>query len=199
MAGRSPRCRGAGFLAQRPSDRMSPQAVQVLSDGRGQRVDRGRYGGGQAGALAHVGYLDRVQDQHARHAVKCVRETDRAIEPKPVRAGRRCDGGAGPMQDQSVPAPGNGGLGPDRIYDHGNRCTGPRLDQPGWLAVADQQADVIGQVTAQPRHNRWPGAVIAAELVTDADDNGTAFRRCPGHRRSTRRSRKCVAQEIHGS
>lgn len=84
MPGRSARCRWAAVLAQRPSDWLRPQAVQVKSHGRGQRVDGGRYGGGHAGALAHVAYLDGVQYQHPRHAVKGLRETDRAIEPEPV-------------------------------------------------------------------------------------------------------------------
>ena len=46
---------------------------------------------------------------------------------------------------------------------------------------------------AQFGGHRRPDAVVAAELVSDADDNGA------GHRRVTFTVRKWVAHEMHGS
>jgi hypothetical protein len=50
----------------------------------------------------------------------------------------------------------------------------------------------------------WLTGWVAPELVADADDRAAAARRrccagLPGHPRSNRSRRKCVAHEMHGS
>ena len=49
--------------------------------------------------------------------------------------------------------------------DDGQRSPGPGLDQPGRLAVGDDQVHAGRHPVAQPADHRRPGAVVAAELV----------------------------------
>ena len=65
-------------------------------------------------------------------------------------------------------------LGADRVDHHGQGCPGPGLDQPGGLAVRDDQADAGRYQVTQPGDHRGPGAVVAAEIVADADHHDRA-------------------------
>jgi hypothetical protein len=60
-------------------------------------------------------------------------------------------------------------LGADRVDDHGQRCTGPGLDQPGGLAVGDHESHAGRYEVAQPLDHGRTDAVVAAELVADPD------------------------------
>jgi len=63
-------------------------------------------------------------------------------------------------------------LGPEdayRVHDHGEHRPGPGLDQPAGLAVGDHEFHAGGHEVAQLIDDRGPGAVVAPELVADAD------------------------------
>ena len=84
--------------------------------------------------------------------------------------------------------------------DH-ERCGGavPGFDEARGLAVELDHLDPGREERPRGIHDRETGAVVAAERVADPDDDDA--RRClvAGHERSTTRSRKWVAQEMHGS
>jgi hypothetical protein len=60
-------------------------------------------------------------------------------------------------------------LGADRVHDHGQGRPGPGLDQPGGFAVGDHELHTGGHEVAQLADHRGTGAVVAAELVAEAD------------------------------
>jgi hypothetical protein len=60
-------------------------------------------------------------------------------------------------------------LGAYRVDDHGQRRPGPGFDQPGGLAVGDHESHAGGYESTEPADHRGTGAVVAAELVADAD------------------------------
>ena len=63
-------------------------------------------------------------------------------------------------------------LGPEdpyRVDDHRERRPGPGLDQPAGLAVGEHEFHTGGHPISQPIDYRRTGAVVAPELVADAD------------------------------
>jgi hypothetical protein len=60
-------------------------------------------------------------------------------------------------------------LGAYRVDDHGQCRSGPGLDQPRRLAVGDHESHGGGHEVAQLTDYRGTGAVVAAELIADAD------------------------------
>ncbi|HEX9031592.1 MAG TPA: hypothetical protein VF834_07075 [Streptosporangiaceae bacterium] len=84
-------------------------------------------------------------------------------------------------------------IGRDRVDDHGEVRTSPGLDQPNRLAVAGHQPHRAGHRGTDLIEHGQADAIVTAELVAHADHDHQA------HPRSTLRSRKCVAHEMHGS
>ena len=148
--------------------------TKVVKDRGGHHADGGGDRWRQARALGQVGRLDRVHDQARGHPVKRHGQPDRVVEAEAVRARRPARSVTRPVDHETMDRPWPGRpciwrLGPDRVDNYSERGPGPGVDQPGGLAVRDHQADAIrGQVT-QPGDDRGPGAVVAAELVADAD------------------------------
>jgi hypothetical protein len=110
-----------------------------------------------------------VHDQAARHPVQGHGQCDRVIEAEAVRTCRPCYVGPWPVHHETVNPARMWRLGAYRVDDHGQRRTGPGLDQPGRLAVGDHESHAGGHEVAQLTDYRGTGAVVAAELVADAD------------------------------
>ena len=60
-------------------------------------------------------------------------------------------------------------LGAYGVDDHGQRRTGPGLDQAGRFAIGDHESHPGGHKVAQLADYRGTGAVVPAEFVADAD------------------------------
>ena len=110
-----------------------------------------------------------MHDQAAGHPVQGHGQRDGVIEAEAVRTRRRCDAGRWPVYDEPMDPARPRRLGADRVDDHGQRRTGPGLDQPGGLAVGDHESHAGWHEVAQLTDYRRTGTVVAAELVADAD------------------------------
>jgi hypothetical protein len=113
-----------------------------------------------------------VHDQPAGHPVQGHGQCDRVIEAEAVRTCRPGRPGGRPVHHETMNLARVRRLGPEdayRVDDHGERRPGPGLDQPAGLAVGDHQFHVGRHEVAQLIDDRGTGAVVAPELVADAD------------------------------
>jgi len=116
-----------------------------------------------------------VHDQPGGHPVQGRGQGDGVVEAEAVRACRPARPGARPVHREAVDLARVRRLGrqdADRVDDHRERRPGPGLDQPGGLAVGDHQFHAGRHLAAQLADDRGAGAVVAAELVADADHHG---------------------------
>jgi len=143
--------------------------TKVVKDRGGHHADGGGDRGRQARALGQVGRLDRVHDQARGHPVERHGQPDRIVEAEAVRAGRPARSVARPSCHETVDRPRPGRISADRVDDHSEGRPGPGVDQPGRLAVRDHEPDAGRRQVTQPGDDRGAGAVVAAEVVADAD------------------------------
>ena len=143
--------------------------TKVGQDRGGHRADGGGDRWRQARALGQVARLDRVHDQARGHPVKRHGQRDRVIQAEAVRAGRPSRSGARSVYHETMHGPRVRRFSADRVDDDRDRRSAPGLDEPGGLAVGDHQADAGRRQVIQDGDDRGAGAVVAAELVADAD------------------------------
>ena len=179
-AGRRPRPGRPGPRRRRPPPRPERQA---LRQSRGRALRRRRRPAAPATGRAH----------------------GRGRAPDRCRAsGCRPDRRAHELGDPVGLHDANGaGLGSaaHRVDDDCEIDAGPRVQESGRLAIAEPDLDRRAEATpdpaeATPHHARHhpSDAVVAPPRVADPDHDGAG-----GHVRSTVRSRKWVAHEMHGS
>jgi hypothetical protein len=110
-----------------------------------------------------------VHDQPPGHPVQGQGQGYRVVQAEAVRARGPCDTGPGTVHHETMDLARTRWLGAYRVDDHGQRRPGPGLDQPGGLAVGDHESDAGRHEVTQLIDDRGTGAVVAAELVADAD------------------------------
>jgi hypothetical protein len=110
-----------------------------------------------------------VHDQATGHPVEGHGQGDRVIKAEAVRTRRPCGAGPWPVHHETMNPAWLRRPGAYRVDDHGERRPGPRLDQPAGLAVGDHESHAGGHEVTQLIDHRGAGAVVAAELVADAD------------------------------
>jgi hypothetical protein len=110
-----------------------------------------------------------VHDQAAGHPVQGHGQCDRVIEAEAVRTRRPCHADRGPVHHETMNPARMRRLGAYRVDDHGQLRPGPGLDQARRLAVGDHESYAAGHAVAELIDDRGAGAVVAAELVADAD------------------------------
>jgi len=113
-----------------------------------------------------------VHDQAAGHPVQGQGQGDCLVEAEAVRTRGPRGAGPWPVHHETMDPARMWRLGPgdaDGVDHDGQRRPGPGLDQPGGLAVGDHESHARGREVAQLTDYRGSGAVVAAELVADAD------------------------------
>ena len=85
-------------------------------------------------------------------------------------------------------------IGADRVDNDSDVDVSPRIDEPSRLTVRLDDLDHAAEPATGCFGHGPADPIIATPRVTDADDDDAGC-----HDRSTVRSRKCVAQEMHGS
>ena len=110
-----------------------------------------------------------MHDQAAGHPVQGHGQRDRVIEAEAVRTRRPCDAGPWPVHHETMNLARMRRLGAYRVDNHRQLRPGPGLDQPRGLPVRDHESHAGGHQAAQLADYRGAGAVVAAELVADAD------------------------------
>ncbi len=161
---------------------------QLHGDTHGGRDVRG-----QLLAGVDLAGFDPDDGKALRHSLKGLTEGQRVGDAESVAPSRGRDGRRrqplGPEVEGAW-----GGAGPGRVDHHRKVGVSPRVQQSRRLAVTPNDVNRIAEPSASSLRNRPSDAVVAPPGVSDPDhESGT------GHVRSTVRSRKWVAHEMHGS
>lgn len=169
-----------------PADRV-PVTCKFVLDGLHERIHGGRDSGGETGAERTVGALHRVHHQVVRQESENPGQFDGLAESQPVRTrGPRPVAESG-IEFEPVDAAGGTRMRVGRVDDHGERGAFPQPDQPAGVTVAGREhgvrreRPVVGPLP-EPFDHGPAHAVVAPELVPDADDGEARTRPHTSHR-----------------